>query len=194
MSQQDRDRWNNKWASAGDDTYLPHPLLIENAGYLTGGEALDLACGRGQNAIWLGRQGYRVLGVDISPVALQFAQSEAAAQELTHRVSFQIVDLDAWLPPPNSYDLICVFRFLDRRLFGPIREGVRSGGLVFYSTRHLGALDRHPSATEAYLLRPGELAVAFSDWHILHEHEGAEDAELIARKPLKNGPSSAPAD
>ena len=183
MSRQDKERWDKKWALAGDESFLPHPLLTSNAGYLTGGEALDLACGRGQNAIWLGRMGYRVLGVDISQVALQAARAAAADQGLSDRVRFQQADLDAWLPPPDSFDLICVFRFLERKLFGPIRDGLRPGGLVYYSTRHLGALARHPSATEAYLLRPGELAAVFSDWQLLYDRQGVDDAELIARKP-----------
>lgn len=185
MSREDKERWDEKWAAAGDESYSPHPLLTNNTDYLTGGEALDLACGRGQNAIWLGRQGYQVLGVDISPVAVRFARSEAAALELSDEVRFQTVDLDIWSPPPSFFDLICVFRFLDRDLFGPIRDGVRPGGLVFYGTRHLGTLADHPRATEAFLLRPGELAAVFSDWRILHDHEGAADAELIARKPGK---------
>ena len=183
MSREDKERWDKKWSSAGDERYSPHPLLTSNARYLTGGEALDLACGRGQNAIWLGRHGYRVLGVDISRVALGAAAAEAAAQGLSDRVRFEAVDLDSWSPPPDAFDLICVFRFLDRKLFGPIRDGIRPGGHICYSTRHLGALARHPSATEAFLLRPGELAAVFSDWQILHDHEGAEDAELVARKP-----------
>ena len=143
---------------------------------------MDLACGRGQNAIWLASRGYRVLAVDISSVALRIAQTEADARELSHRIRFQAVDLDEWSLPPASFDLIVIFRFLDRRLFGSIREGLRPGGLLYYSTRHLGALARYPAANEAYLLRPGELRSAFSGWMTLHDEEGAEDAQLITRK------------
>ena len=181
MSRQDKERWDKKWAEAGG-SYSPHPLLVDYSTYLKGGEALDLACGRGQNAVWLAELGYRVLAVDISPVALQAAQAQAAARGVAERARFEVVDLDAWSLPGNSFDLVAVFRFLDRRLFGPIRDGLRPGGLLYYSTWHLGALARHPRANEAFLLRPGELAEAFAGWQILHDKEGPVDAQLIAQK------------
>ncbi|MGD2076845.1 MAG: class I SAM-dependent methyltransferase [Chloroflexota bacterium] len=182
MSQQDKERWDQRWADAGQP-YPPHRLLVEHVTYLSGGSALDLACGRGQNAIWLAEIGYQVLGVDISPVALEAARHQAALHDVAGRVIFQQVDLDRWTLPQSAFDLVIVFRFLDRRLFGPICDAVRPNGLLFYSTRHQGALSRHPEANQRYLLRPGELAAAFSDWRILHDEEGAVDAELIARKP-----------
>jgi SAM-dependent methyltransferase len=182
VSRQDKDRWDEKWSAAGGP-YRPHSLLTRNSVYMTGGVALDLACGRGQNALWLAGQGYQVLAVDISPVAIHLAHSEAEAQGLSDRVRFQVVDLDEWIIPPAFFDLIAVFRFLNRRLFGPIRDALRPGGLVYYSTRHVGILARNPAANEAYLLQPGELPGAFPGWHILHDEEGPEDAQLIARKP-----------
>jgi tellurite methyltransferase len=188
MSRQDQARWDEKWAGAGD-LYPPHPLLVDHAAYLSGGSALDLACGRGQNAIWLAGVGYHVLGVDISRVALQAARRQALRFGLAWRgspagyVNFMVADLDEWSPPRAAFDLVIVFRFLDRRLFGPIREAVRPGGLVYYSTRHLGALARDPRANPRYLLRPGELAAAFCDWQCLYDREGPVDADLIARKP-----------
>jgi tellurite methyltransferase len=181
VTQEDQRRWDKKWAAAGQP-YLPHPLLVDNAGYLAGGSALDLACGRGQNAIWLAEHGYQVLGVDISPVALEAGRQEAAGRGLAKQVEFAVVDLDKWSPPPDAFDLVIVFRFLDRRLFRPIREAVRPGGLVYYSTRHQGVLAHDPQANRRYLLEPGELAAAFCDWEILLDKEGAVDAALIARK------------
>lgn len=201
MSQQDRARWDKKWSAAGEP-YTPHPLLVDHAVYLSGGLALDLACGRGQNAIWLAGLGYHVLGVDISPVALEAARRQAGHRGLisplgqtgqhdhagqhgkTGYVTFMVADLDEWSPPPASFDLVIVFRFLDRRLFRPIRDSVRAGGLVYYSSRHLGILAWETQANRRYLLRPGELVAAFSGWQILHDQEGPVDAQLIARKPV----------
>jgi len=42
------------------------------------GIALDIGCGAGLEAIFLAAQGYRVMGVDTSEVALQIARSRAA--------------------------------------------------------------------------------------------------------------------
>ncbi|MFP4302609.1 MAG: class I SAM-dependent methyltransferase [Spirochaetaceae bacterium] len=39
--------------------------------------ALDIGCGEGKSAVWLARQGFSVLGIDISPTAIETAQSIA---------------------------------------------------------------------------------------------------------------------
>jgi SAM-dependent methyltransferase len=183
MSEDDRQRWDEKWASRPDDLFRPHPLLTANAHLLAHGRALDLACGRGQNAIWLAQQGYDVLGVDISSNALAAALTASREYGLEKRVRFERVDLDDWDIPEAAFDLICVFRFLDRRLFPGIRAGLRPNGLLFYSTRHVGALRRNPGANRDYLLSSGELRAEFGDWRIMQYEEGPEDAGLIAVKP-----------
>ena len=182
MTQADQKRWEEKWSKAQGRVTSPHSLLEQSREFLSGGYALDLACGLGQNAIWLAERGYRVLGVDISTVALDAARAEARRQSVLERVYFQQVDLDDWRVPEGSFDLICVFRFLDRRLFPAIHTGLRSGGILYYSTRHVGFLQRNPESCMAYLLKRDELLEIFGEWHILHYREGPEEAELIARK------------
>jgi tellurite methyltransferase len=182
VTQADQKRWDEKWSKVEGGMTDPHPLLKQSRKFLSGGYALDLACGLGQNAIWLAKRGYRVQGVDISPVAIDVARDEAKRQSVLERIHFQRVDLDVWSAPEARYDLICVFRFLDRRLFPAIRTGLRQGGILCYSTRHIGFLQRNPVSCTVYLLERGELLEVFSDWHILHYREGAVEAELIARK------------
>lgn len=180
MSEADRRRWDKKWAARPEDDLRPHPLLAENTHLLTGGRALDVACGRGQNAIWLAERGYEVLGVDISQNALDAAAAYASERALEERIRFARVDLDDWEIPASAFDLICVFRYLDRRLFSAIRAGLRPHGLLFYATRHTGALRRNPRANKAFLLSPGELREAFEDLRLVHYEESQENAGLIA--------------
>jgi len=182
LSQQDRERWNKKWNEMAEQPFGPHPLLLNNQRLFGGGKALDLACGRGQNAIWLAQQEYSVLAVDISDTALNLARSEAIDQRIGDRIHFELVDLDSWLIPQASFDLVCVFRFLSRQLFQSIRSSLLPEGLLCYATRHTGALEHYPAANRAYLLERGELLAEFEDWHVLHYEEGLIDAEIIARK------------
>ena len=70
MSEKDRAKWDEKWREMLQPA-APSDLLLANAGALPGGVAVDVACGLGQNALWLARHRYQVLGVDISQVALQ---------------------------------------------------------------------------------------------------------------------------
>lgn len=183
MTQEDKVRWDKRWQEIDRASLEPDRLLTEHQHLLTGGEALDLACGVGQNAIWLAQRGYRVLAVDISDVALQTAREEAARRGLIDKVRFRQVDLDRWPLAAESYDLICVFRFLDRSLFPAIRAGLRPGGLLFYGTRHAGVLEQDLEANPDYLLARQELPGYFAGWELLFYAEGPRQAELIARKP-----------
>ena len=184
MSKVDKSRWDKKWASLDREPDKPHELLLKHRYLLTGGPALDIACGRGQNALWLGEIGYIVLGVDISPVALNIAMDQVKKSGLERLVRFEEVDLNSWAIPPLTYELIIVFRFLDRRLFPTIKSALRPGGLLFYAARYKGMLHRDPGANPDYLLDQGELTTTFQDLEIIYQQEGAESAELVARKPL----------
>jgi len=184
MSEKDRERWDAKWQSRMESSFEPHPLLLQQQALMAGeGLALDLACGRGQNSLWLARQGYDVLGVDISHVALSAAKADSNRNNLSHRIRFERLDIDNYSLPLDVYDLICVIRFLDRRLFPMIETSLRPGGRLVYAARHRAVLEEYPQTNDAYLLEKDELLKRFGDWSILHYHEGPIEAELIARKP-----------
>jgi len=182
MADTDRDRWNVKW-TAIEEMPRPHWLLRDYAELLTGGTAVDAACGLGQNSLWLARHDYQVLALDLSEVALRRGLEAAVAQGLSARISFVQQDLDVWRPAPTSCDLIVIFRYLDRRLFPFLRAALRPGGLIFYQTLHQGARRRMPQANPSYLLAAGELVTHFVGWTFIHAQEDASHSELIARKP-----------
>ena len=183
MTKTDRLRWDKKYSARDPELDKPHPLLLKHRYLLNGGAALDVACGRGQNALWLGEIGYIVLGVDISPIALRTAREHVTMSGLERLVRFEEVDLNSWAVPPLSYDLVIVFRFLDRRLFPHLKSSLKRGGLLLYATRHKGILERDPDTNPDYLLNKGELAGIFQNWEIIYQQEGAENAEIVARKP-----------
>ncbi len=102
--------------------------------------------------------------MDVSAAALALAQEKLAVAGLLDRATLLCADLDAWRPPPASYDLITTFYFLDRRLWPSLRAAVRPGGLLVMQTYHTGQLAVRPQTDPAHLLAPGELAALLAGW------------------------------
>ena len=61
MSDRDRLRWDERYASRGaaapDSIGLPEVFAPYADAFPAGGHALDLACGQGATAVWLARRG-----------------------------------------------------------------------------------------------------------------------------------------
>ena len=79
--------------------------LVEIAGGLPAGRVLDLGCGEGADAIWLAEQGWNVLGVDVSPTALERARADADAAGVGDRIELVQLDLGSGFPA-GVFDLI----------------------------------------------------------------------------------------
>lgn len=74
--------WNASYASGNTpwDTGEPDEHLVElvRAGAIAPGRTLEVGCGTGTNARWLAAQGFDVLGIDLSPLAIERARARAA--------------------------------------------------------------------------------------------------------------------
>jgi SAM-dependent methyltransferase len=70
------------------------------------GDALDLGCGDGGDALWLARQGWHVTATDISAVAVERLAALAHSHGLDDRVITVRHDLHKSFPP-GGFDLIC---------------------------------------------------------------------------------------
>jgi SAM-dependent methyltransferase len=74
--------WNASYAT-GElpwDTGVPDEHLVEivESGVVAPGRTLEIGCGTGTNAVWLAAHGFDVLGVDVSPLAIEKAKGKAA--------------------------------------------------------------------------------------------------------------------
>ncbi|MDF1553949.1 MAG: class I SAM-dependent methyltransferase [Deferrisomatales bacterium] len=180
----------------------PDPWLARcapTAGPGPGRKILDLACGAGRNALWLARQGHRVVGVDESLERIHTAREGARQQSV--EVEFIVWQVAAGSVPSGPWDGICVCHFLDRTLFPELERALAPGGWLVYKT-HLAHSLRAPRSrprNQSYLLRPGELLAAFPTLAPLDYREWAGDglawAGLLARRaatPRRPPPGSSP--
>lgn len=99
--------WNSRYA-AGDlpwDTGRPdeHLVRMMSTGSIPAGRALEIGCGTGTNARWLAEQGFDVLGVDLSPLAIESARGKPSKRG---RCRFEVVDFLATDPPGGPFDFI----------------------------------------------------------------------------------------
>ena len=184
MSHFDREKWDQRYADSKDRLHhSAHALLKQVAPPAHPGcRALELACGLGHSAIWLAEQGYTVDAIDISFEALHRAHAEVLRRDLSG-VTFIAADLDHFPLPCYAYDVVCGFRFLDRRLFPAIRERVRPGGLVIYETLNIRQQERYPGRDPAHLLELGELAAHFPGWRVVIARDDAYTSAFVGQKP-----------
>jgi SAM-dependent methyltransferase len=162
------DRWDARHMAADDVDPEPSRFLVEAAGDLpTSGRALDLACGRGRNAVWLARRGLVVDAVDVSTIGLAKTRTLAARHGVADRVRTIAHDLDAGVPPLEAaYDVVLCLHFRQPRLWPELPRLVAPGGalLVEVLARDATNLDVDPDylgERDELLEAAGHLAVEF---------------------------------
>ncbi len=185
----------NKW----DDRYrlrerpeedldaTPTPLVVATAANMKPGEALDLACGVGRNALWLAERGWEVTAVDGAAAAIEILRDRVMERGL--KINAIVADLEKgeFEVEASRWDLIAMCYYLQRNLFEPAKQGVVPGGMMI-SIVHITEPGEEPTA---HRLRPGELGKYFAGWEILHRYEGKPSdsahrravAEIVARRP-----------
>lgn len=176
MTDKDREKWDSRYLSDMGSS-APSPVLKAFIDLAPCGDALDIACGNGRNSLFLAEKGYRVDAVDISTVATNHLTGGHP------NINVICQDLDVWAIPVNRYDLVVNIRFLARRLFPMIRDGLRPGGMLIFESFVGGK-------RQAYCLRPNELLQVFQSFHIVYysgkasEHSDASDqsVSLVAIK------------
>jgi tellurite methyltransferase len=191
VSHRDAARWNERYQQEPFRTPIDaRPLLVQNAALLPQqGLAIDVAMGLAGNASFLLERGLRVIGVDISEVAVRQAKVRLPA------LFAAVADLNRFYLPPAIFDVILNFYYLQRELWPVYKFALRPGGLLFIETLTLDMLQIHPETEPEYLLQPGELYASFADMQILVYREGWQTgmnghrravASLVARLVDKN--------
>jgi len=168
-------KWNVRHRFAAEqsaDAPTAAQVLQTNCQYLPQqGKALDLAAGRGGNALLLHERGLETHAWDLSTEAMQ---------ELQLRIPEAVCELrDVVANPPatNSFDVIVVSRFLDRSICSSITAALRPQGILFYQTFTQGL------SNPAFMLRPNELLTLFPALHVQWYYEPLDgnEAMLVAK-------------
>ena len=100
--------WNESYASGQLpwDTGQPEPLLVEfvTSSGLKLSPTLEIGAGTGTNAIWMAERGFDVLGVDVSPLAVERARAKKEGRAL--RCRFTALDFLAATPPDGPFQFV----------------------------------------------------------------------------------------
>src|SRR3954452_10316188 len=98
--------WNDSYA-AGEppawDTGTPDPMMVEmfESGAIAPARTLEVGCGTGTNALYLAQHGFDVVGVDISPRAVENARGKARG-----RCRFETLASLTGTPPVGPFELV----------------------------------------------------------------------------------------
>ncbi|KRD36006.1 hypothetical protein ASE27_13595 [Oerskovia sp. Root918] len=119
----------------------PNPQLVREVADLTPGRALDVGAGEGADSVWLARQGWDVVGLDISPVALGKAAAHAVISGVAARIEWRQGDLLGWEPADERFDLVTAHFMhlpadLRRQVFPRLVQAVAPGGRLLVVGHH----------------------------------------------------------
>jgi ubiquinone/menaquinone biosynthesis C-methylase UbiE len=108
-------------------------LLAEG---VEGKRVLEFGSGASVQAFFLAQHGAEVVGIDISPVAVEQGREHAIAEGLQERVTFEVMDAEQLEFPDDSFDLVCgssVIHHLDlSRAYAEMARVLRPGGSAIF--------------------------------------------------------------
>jgi len=184
-----RARWNARWRERREEIGAPDVWLLQIRPLLLPGTALDIGCGRGDNALYLAEEGWAVTAIDISEEAIAQLRHQAARRRLTIDTIRADLESSPRLPS-GAFDLVLQFFYLHRPLFPALRNAVRPGGMIAIRTFSSAGPFSPPTVDPTFVFQPGELGGEFSGWEILIHEEGGEPSKkggslagIVARKP-----------
>lgn len=190
MSEEDRDKWDRRYAEDSQRKHNPVSLLQEWLPKIPAGKALDVACGIGRNAFAMARAGFRVDAIDISPVGLERARREA--ESLGLEIAWIEQDLDRPFEFDRDYDLIVVLWFVNLELIGALCDCLAPGGYLLCEEHLVAEGELAGPGNPRFRVAPGALREAVRGLEILlyeeivainTDGEPMASARVVARKP-----------
>ena len=186
MSNEDREKWNERYAEPSRAPQLPSQHLLNLVEVLpTTGRALDIAGGAGRHAIWLAQRGLLVTLVDISANGLAIAKQRAEDVGVPLQALCQ--DLEHEPLPLGPWDVIVSFHFLERKIWPEMRCLLAPGGILVFVQPTVRNLELHPRPPRGFLLDEGEgLQIATGLEIVRYDEgwlcEGRHEVVVVARR------------
>jgi tellurite methyltransferase len=160
MSATDKDKWDKIYQSkqqTSEKKDLSPAYILQEFQHLlpNQGEALDLACGLGANALFLAQHNLQTHAWDVSSVAID--KLNQSAKSLKLKIKTEVRDVVTQPPNENSFDVIVISHFLERQIMPNIISALRDGGLLFYQTFTQARVDDTGPRCKKYRLAKNEL-------------------------------------
>lgn len=171
MSNEDRRRWNERYrGGAYQSREHPSAILLEWQDALKGHSALDIACGRGRNAIHLASLGFEVDAIDISDIAIQ--QATQLANSMNLRVHWITHDLERSLPLEGPYDLILMIRYVNEPLLSTAIKLLAPQGKILVEEHLISDENVIGPTNPEFRVQPGSVQQTLGSLEIEREFEG----------------------
>ncbi len=169
MTSAERSKWNH--THRGKSPGEPEPFVAEMLPLLPrNGLALDVAAGRGRNALALARAGLRVIAADFSDVAMLALADYARAQGLP--IWPVVADFDRFAFRDRSFDVIVNVNFLDRALFADLVRALKPGGILLAETFLIDQAELGHPKDPRFLLKHHELRDLTAGLELIRYREG----------------------
>lgn len=98
--------WEQHYEKATSETSgRPTAVLEKFVTDRTPGAALELGCGKGDDAVWLAKNGWAVTAIDISATAMGYARANAVRNSVLEKITFDQRDLMTDFPT-GSFALV----------------------------------------------------------------------------------------
>jgi tellurite methyltransferase len=164
--------------------------LVQHAAMLPReGRALDVACGRGRNAIWLAERGLTTRAVDRNEEAVRELNEAARTRGLALTADVRDLEHGPASLPHSAYDVIVVVHYLHRPLFPALIDALAPGGLLVYETFTRAQAARGKPTNPDFLLESGELLDLMRPLEVLASREGDYEGRMIASVIARRGES-----